>query len=474
MAFALLAWPVHAEVRTEHFDREPADWEGVNNRSPHFAPRTVVQDFGYSARTRHAGGQPGEVGGRIHPAAEPAYYGYRLPKPLSLDDPLSASGRILVPRGPGHFLLGFFNPQTINEWRTPNTVVARINGRGKGFHVHVEYCTGRWRCEAGLVAQTVRDQRLEFKEIPGDQVYEWRLDYDPKGGDGGGLLRFTLGGNTATCPVVKEHRGDGTTLTHFGLLPVSKSWDSPGEVWIDDVTVQAERFDFTEDPNWDALNNRRTYVTTNIRPRFDFGWTPTHLAGGKAAGELGGLVFRGDCRYPRTMAAYGARLKTLSLDTPLLARGKVSMIRGVTDSTASIGFYNSAYSLRSNPAQDQGIPMDYLGINIEGPSSEGFFFYPVYRVHGRLARAPELRSGKAPRIYPDRKVRDWSLQYDPAGAAGRGRITVALDGQACTLDLERGARAAGATLDRFGICTTWIDGNSVTVFFDDIEYTAGP
>jgi hypothetical protein len=150
------------------------------------------------------------------------------------------------------------------------------------------------------------------------------------------------------------------------------------------------------------------------------------------------------------------------------------MIRGVTDSTASIGFYNSTYSLRSNPAQDQSIPMDYLGINIEGPSSEGFFFYPVYRAHGHVAGAPNLRSGKAPRIYPDRKVRDWSLAYDPAGAGGRGQITVALDGQTCALELARGAKAIGATFDRFGICSTWIDGNSVTVYFDDIQYTVGP
>ena len=81
---------------------------------------------------------------------------------------------------------------------------------------------------------------------------------------------------------------------------------------------------------------------------------------------------------------------------------------------------------------------------------------------------------KAPHIYPDRKIHDWVLEYDPAWADGRGRITVGLDGQTCTLDLEPGAKAIGASFNRFGICTPWIDGNSVTVFFDDIEYTCGP
>jgi len=80
------------------------------------------------------------------------------------------------------------------------------------------------------------------------------------------------------------------------------------------------------------------------------------------------------------------------------------MLRGVSDSTASIGFYHSTSSLRSNPAQDQGIPMDYLGINIEGPPTEGFFSYPVCRVPGDVAKAQGSAAGRPPRIYPDRAV----------------------------------------------------------------------
>jgi hypothetical protein len=476
---ALLLWalmtglagrPAEATLRVENFDRAPTDWEGVNNRNTHFAPRTVVQDFGYSASTSHAGGQPGEIGGQLNPAGEPAYYGCRLPEPLTLDDPIRASGKILVAPGPGHFLLGFFNSGTLNEWRTPNTLVARINGRGESFHCHFEYCTGRWRCGAGVMGEIVPGRRIDARAIPSGRVYEWRLRYDPDTA-AGGVLTFTLDGATATCTVLAEHRVDGATFTHFGLLPLPKTWDSPGEAWIDDVTVNGTRFDFRDDPKWEGFHNRRTYETKDTRPRFDFGWSPTHFAGGNAAGELGGLIFRGDCREPQRMAAYGARLSTLTLNAPLCARGKLSVLRAVTDSTASLGFYHSVWSMQSNPAQDQAIPMDYLGINIEGPSSEGFFFYPIYRVHGNLAGALGGGSSKAPRIYPDRKVHDWMLKYDPQAADGRGRITVRLDDRTCTLDLEPDAKALGASFDRFGICTPWIDGNSVTVFFDDLQYT---
>jgi hypothetical protein len=459
-------------LKEEHFDQEPAHWEGINNRGSQFQPRIVNQDFGYSGRSHHVGEKEGEVGGRINPAAEPAYYGYRLPKALGFDEVLSASGKLFVAHGPGHFLLGFFNPDTLKEWRTPNTLAARINGRGEGFHCHLEYCTSRWRAGAGLIGESVPGGRITAKMLPCDRVYDWRLAYEPDQSAGTGSLTLTLSNQSAHCTVTQEHRADGATFTHFGLLPVLKSWDNAGQVWIADLTVNGKRFDFTQEPGWEGVGNRQTYETKNTRPHFDFGWSPTHWADGKAAGELGGLIFRGDCRDPNRLAAYGDRLSPLNLDNPLFARGKVCMIRGVSDSTASIGFYHSQWSLRTNSAQDQAVPMDYLGINIEGPSSEGFFFYPVYRAHRNAAKTQIASPGPRLRISPDRSSHDWTLYYDPGGATGRGRITVSLDGQTCTLDLEAADRAAGASFDRFGLCTPWIDGNSVTVFFDDLHYTA--
>src|SRR5262245_20219947 len=65
-------------LRAETFDIEPATWEGINNRGILFGTKTVRQDFGYSSLSRHASAEPGEVGGTINPAAEKAYYAYRL------------------------------------------------------------------------------------------------------------------------------------------------------------------------------------------------------------------------------------------------------------------------------------------------------------------------------------------------------------------------------------------------------------
>src|SRR5262249_31085942 len=132
-----------AEERHESFDRDPG-WEGVNNRAREPGPRTLKQDFGYSANTAHAGGTPGEIGGLITPAAEPAYYAQAI-APRSVDDRLRASAKVFCKGPRAHVLIGFFNADTLNEWRTPNTIALRLAVRGDRVFAYVEYATARWR-----------------------------------------------------------------------------------------------------------------------------------------------------------------------------------------------------------------------------------------------------------------------------------------------------------------------------------------
>src|SRR5262245_59618495 len=119
LVLAVLAWtPAPAAQRQETFDQEPR-WDGFTNRSAR--PETIRQDFGWS---------PGatRVGGRIQPAAEPAYYAKGVPT-RTLRDAFSASGTVLVESGGGHTLIGFFDSRTLNEWRTPNSIALRIQQR---------------------------------------------------------------------------------------------------------------------------------------------------------------------------------------------------------------------------------------------------------------------------------------------------------------------------------------------------------
>jgi hypothetical protein len=136
---SILAASTHGQpllLKTETFDTDPG-WDGRNNRATAPAPRQIVQNFGFSSSTSNAGGAPGEIGGFITPAGEPAFYG-KVITPTSFNDPLSASGILNVPPGGGHTLIGFFNTNTVNEWRTPNTIALRIYGRETYFLAYLE------------------------------------------------------------------------------------------------------------------------------------------------------------------------------------------------------------------------------------------------------------------------------------------------------------------------------------------------
>ncbi len=462
-----------AAERYETFDRDP-NWDAHNNRARSPAPREVRQDFGYS-NTNHCGGEkPGEIGGLVTPTAEPAYYARRI-SPATLNSRLTAAGTLNCPGRNFHVLLGFFNSETVNEWRTPNTIVIRLYGRGDVFYAYVEYCTSRWRAGGdspggfATVSDSENPEKKRLRGFPSQQNHRWSIDYDPAASGGRGKITVSIGEQKAVCELDAGHKADGATFDHFGLLSIPKHYDGGGEVWFDDIAINGEADDFSQDPKWDALGNRRTYLTNSVRPRFDFGFSDTRFAGGAGQGELGGVVFRGDNRYPERMAYYGDRLDPLTLARPLRASGKVGLRRGVSDSTTLIGFFHSKKSVEVSPSQDSGWPVNFFGVAIEGPSREGFLFYPAYRLSAGVDGYK--RGDELPHILPDGASHDWSLEYDPDDAQRQGRIVVTFDGKRVVLDLPAGHRQTGAEFDRFGIVTTWIDGNAQRVFFDDIRYT---
>lgn len=468
----LLPLVSRAAERTERFDRDPG-WEGHNNRiASGMKPRPVKQDFGYST-TSHAGGQPGEIGGYITPAAEAAYYARKI-RPRTFADPLTASGTLACTGREFHVLIGFFNANTLNEWRTPNTVALRISGRGDVFYAWVEYATSRWRAGGdhprGFTEADPKGGRPQQRSFASKgAVHRWSLRYDPAGNDGRGVITASIGDVTAVCHLTEGHKDDGATFNRFGLLNVMKSIDGGGEVWLDNLVINGQQEDFATDPGWEGFHNRHSYESSNVRPQFDFGFSPTHHAGGQGAGELGGIVFRGDCRYPARLACYGDRLSELTLDKPLRAAGRISLRRGVTDSTVLLGFYHATDSMSVNSSQAMGLPNNFLGLTVGGPSRAGFLVTPGYRVgsDSREARAED----QPPVVYPDGVSHAWSLSYDPAAAEGRGKLLLAVDGKAVGLELGTSVRKAGGRFNRFGLVTTWVDGNAQHIYFDDLTYT---
>src|SRR5262249_18206583 len=155
-------------------------------------------------------------------------------------------------------------------------------------------------------------QRLKGFAAKG-KVHAWSLRYDPKGNAGNGLITANIDEVKAVCHLAPGHKADGATFNRFGLVNVMKHAHRGGAIWLDNITINGVKEDFTRDPGWDEFQNRRTYVTHEVRPRFDFGYSRTQHAGGQGKGELGGLIFRGDCRYPERMACYGDWLAELTL-----------------------------------------------------------------------------------------------------------------------------------------------------------------
>jgi hypothetical protein len=471
-------WPrclsAEPQAKTESFDRDP-QWIGVNNRSAQLQePRTVRQDFGYSSQSQHAGGAgAGEIGGFISPDGHAAYYAKPIRKG-SFDEPLTASGTLLMGEGPTHLLLGFFNSNTVNEWRTPNSMAIRLNGRGDKFFAYVEYCTSKWRAGGDTTPfPSMVDPetgRLNLIGFPSNRSLKWKLAYDPEANDGKGQITATIGEATAVCTLEATHRSDGAEFNRFGIINVIKSVDTGSDAWFDDVAINGQGVEsFDHDPQWEGRDNRQTVASRIVRPWFDFGYSPTHFAAGKASGELGGQIFRGDCREKPRLACYGDRIGPLSLDKPLKASGRVVLKRGVSDSTALFGFYNSRDSMRQNESQSDGIPESVLGIHIEGPSRDGFRFYPVLRAKGGNGRTP--RVDDFPIILPDGKSHQWSLVYLPGAEGAKARITVTFDGKTGDWTLSGDDLSKATRFDRFGIVTSWIDGNSQDVYWDDLTYT---
>ena len=457
-----------AAERFENFDKDP-NWDGHNNRARSPEPRKIRQDFGYSA-TSHCGGTPGEVGGFITPAAEPAYYAKEILK-RTFNDSLSASGKLVCTGRQFHVLIGFFNSETLNEWRTPSTIAIRLSGRGEIFYAWLEYCTSRWRAGGDSPGgfTTIRDAatgRTRLKGFPsGPTVHQWSLRYDPAGNGGSGSIVVKLDDETAICHLDEGHKADGASFDRFGLLNVMKQADGGGELWLDDINVNGETEMFDRDPRWKEFQNRRTYITQDVRPRFDFGYNPTRFAGGNGSGEMGGLVFRGDGRYTNMMAFYGAPLQNLTLAKPLKASGKIALRRGVSDSDVLFGFFHSEHSIDSGGSDRISTPRDLLGVAVGGPSREGFMFAPLYSLHTEAGKSAD----RGPYIYPDGASHDWTFAYTP-GEKG-GMITATFDGHEVRLPVSAEHQAMGAHFNRFGLVSTHTDGNGQHIYFDDLTYT---
>lgn len=359
--------------------------------------------------------------------------------------------------------------------------------------------------EPKLTREFLREQ-LETLRFAGWAASSRMGDYDvwskvSNPTDFKGALTFEIEGQSPYRVFLpKEFQGEPVVLDRFGIFNFQlygRHWEfydneSTGtscEFYIGDLTVKGVKIDLSRDPGWEGVGNRVTFVDRDFHGRHSFGFSESNWAG-KQIGEIGGTVWRNEAVDP-LHAYYADDVGKLTLDDPISFSGTLAFIDGATDGDVNIGYFNKQQRMVELKGGNRDYPPDLaekkggrrnihlgfdqrgseipgvLGLSIGGPTRIGFNLNAACKPTAQTARAVA-----GPVIHPDRKRRQISFDYDPKANNGAGRITAKLDDQTFTLDLTPDMRKAGATFDHFGISSMRQGGKWVTIYLDDLTYTA--
>jgi hypothetical protein len=176
-----------------------------------------VHDFGYSATSTFAGGKSaGEVGGTIWRSGEYAYYADKV-GPLSLNDKLEASGKVVLTVGPpdSGMYIGWFNGEEkeLSPPQAGNFVGVKVGGPTR---------VGHYFCPAYATTQTKLPEQGSLQHEPNISIerdkgpvltplkpFDWKLSYDPAAADGKGAITVTLGVESGHAPAEGRRQSQG-------------------------------------------------------------------------------------------------------------------------------------------------------------------------------------------------------------------------------------------------------------------------
>ena len=441
--------------RFEDFTNDP-QWESYRSRLlPNPLPITR-QDFGWRD-TLQSDGTRGEIGGWIQRSLTPASFAKVIPT-RTLNDRLSASGKFEVTRddSTSGTLFGWFH-ETSRGWRTPNSLVFRLDGNGGKYWVFYEYGTRHWLTGGGGCFEGDRYQTTPTKPFKANgTTHTWSLDYDPAGADGNGLMTFVLDGKAYPQPLAPGHKMDGAEFNRFGAMNVQAT-GSGMEVSFHDLKLDGQPLDLSSDAGWEARGNKMEFKDRHMRPFHDCGWRATSNAGGKV-GEIGGIMWRDEMP-----ASYASKVGPLTLEDELFASGRIAFNGAGSDSGVYLGWFNSVSKTHKTASDHIQPQSNVLAVLLEGPSRIGHYFRPAYATakgEGRIQDA-------GPIIRPDGRAHQWSIHYLPQS----GQINVRLDDETTTITISPEHRPQGASFDRFGLFNIQVGGHFVDVALDDLMYT---
>jgi len=224
-------------------------------------------------------------------------------------------------------------------------------------------------------------------------------------------------------------------------------------------TAKTETFD--RDPGWEGRNNRAVPATVDAVTQ-DFGYSPkTHFAG-KEAGEMGGSVSR-----TTKPAWYADRIAPKTLKDKLNASGTVAFTRTMGSSGVFFGFFNAKQPGGSKPVNSLGMHFGAQG----GGVRVGVRLITASNKSAGMSATPHVKGqGKERPIKTDGTRYSWTLSYDPDANDAKGRVEFTFNSETFTLDLPAGFKEESVSFDRFGMMNPPRPGNSLTVWFDDLQY----
>jgi hypothetical protein len=219
--------------REQDFSQDPK-WDSSGNRATYQAKDVGgVHDFGFS-NTNNAGGKPGEIGGTFWRSGKYAYYADKV-GPLSLDDRLEASGKVMLKSGApdSDMFLGWFN--SANKEEPPVQA-----GHFLGVHVGGPTRVGHYFHPSLATAKTTRQQAAAGPVLTPGKVQDWTLVYDPAAEGGNGAITVTLDKESVTLPLKKGVKAQSATFDRFGVF-TSNIGGQIVRVYFDDLKYTAAR-----------------------------------------------------------------------------------------------------------------------------------------------------------------------------------------------------------------------------------------
>ncbi|HWG43047.1 MAG TPA: hypothetical protein VN688_09690 [Gemmataceae bacterium] len=219
--------------RTQAFSQDPK-WDASGNRTTYQSKDVGgAHDFGFSP-TNHAGCKVGEVGGTFWRSGKYAYYADKV-GPLTLDDRLAASGKVVLKVGApdADMFLGWFN--SANKEKPPVEA-----GHFLGVHVGGPTRVGHYFHPSLMTAKGIRFQAAAGPILTPGKVYDWSLIYDPAAEGGNGAITITLDKEAVTLPLKKGIKTQGASFDRFGLF-TSNIGGQIVRIYLDDLKYTATR-----------------------------------------------------------------------------------------------------------------------------------------------------------------------------------------------------------------------------------------